>query len=218
MPLTNHSFDSLPYIDASPTASERTAAQHLIDTELSSLPQTTTHPRLPSSTAAFTSPLLQAEIQRLETDPTSKLTAIDLSAYEVADAPTPSLPLPEVSKLVRQTAISSIYLQHRLQNLETLSSTGKETWLSSNDSLTQILKDVEKELADTKEDLDRLAVARRSAQEAVAGEMGTLERSWKGGIGRVLEAEVAAEGLRGRAYELRMGGGGGQEPEESLRG
>jgi pre-mRNA-splicing factor SPF27 len=208
MPLTNHSFDSLPYIDASPTASERTAAQHLIDTELSSLPQTTTHPRLPSPGADFTSPLLQAEIHRLEHDPTSKLTAIDLSAYEVADAPTPSLPLPEVSNLVRQTAISATYLSHRLTNLSTLSSTGKDTWLTSNDTLSHILHAIETELASTKEDLDRLAVARRSAQDAVAGEMGMLDNTWKQGIGRVLEAEVAVEELRGRAYELRMGGGG----------
>jgi pre-mRNA-splicing factor SPF27 len=90
--------------------------------------------------------------------------------------------------------------------LQTLDSSGKETWLSGNEVLVQILKKLEEELAGTKEEIDGVAVERRNAQEAVRGEIEVLERTWRSGVGRVLETEVSAEGLRQDVLEKRRRG------------
>ena len=60
---------------------------------------------------------------------------------------------------------------------------------------------VERELADARRDLDRVNLRRQTAQQAVAAEVAGLGDAWRRGIGRVLEAEVAAEDLRRRARE-----------------
>lgn len=70
-----------------------------------------------------------------------------------------------------------------------------------------ILSSLEKELQDTKEAIDRTVLERQAAQEAVKGEIGMLEKSWREGVGRVLEVEVAAEGLRGQILEERRSRG-----------
>jgi pre-mRNA-splicing factor SPF27 len=83
-----------------------------------------------------------------------------------------------------------------VQNLELLDKWGKNAWLVGNHGLEGELKAVERELAETKRQIDVLTIARRGQQEAVAGEMKGLEEGWKKGVGRVLETEVAVEGLR----------------------
>jgi pre-mRNA-splicing factor SPF27 len=47
---------------------------------------------------------------------------------------------------------------------------------------------------------------RRSQQQSVQGEIQTLEGTWKKGVGRVLETEVAAEGLKQQILEKRRAG------------
>lgn len=96
-----------------------------------------------------------------------------------------------------------------MSNLQSLDKDGKgkEDWLAGNESLVEELGALEKELAQTKEAIDFLAVERRNKQEAIKGEMEALERAWKGGVGRVLETEVAGQGVRSQVLEVRRGGG-----------
>lgn len=72
-----------------------------------------------------------------------------------------------------------------------------------NYQLEAELKALERELADAKRDIDVLAVRRRRAQDEVAGEIRGLEDTWKKGVGRVLETEVATEALRREVLEVR---------------
>jgi len=72
--------------------------------------------------------------------------------------------------------------------------------------LEEMLRGVERELAERKEEIDRVVVQRRAMQEEVAGEIGALEEGWKKGVGRVLETEVAAEGVRREILERRREG------------
>ena len=72
------------------------------------------------------------------------------------------------------------------------------------------LKTLEAELAGARAEVDRLTVERRRSQEDVAGEMRGLEEQWRRGVGRVLEAEVAVDGLRGE-IRAAMRGKGGEE-------
>ena len=60
---------------------------------------------------------------------------------------------------------------------------------------------MERELADARRALDRINLRRRTAQQGVAAEVQGLNDAWRRGVGRVLEAEAAAEELRRRIRE-----------------
>lgn len=64
-----------------------------------------------------------------------------------------------------------------------------------------MLAGLERELAERKGEVDRLAIERRRAQEGVAGEMRGLEEAWRAGVGSALETEVAVEGLKAEIRE-----------------
>ncbi len=107
---------------------------------------------------------------------------------------------------MEKSAISAVYLQHRQKNLAKLNETGKEEWLIGNEAVSQVLGGLERELASTKEQIDRLAHERQTAQSAVEGEMKGYERDWRRGVEGVLRVEVAAEQVRGGILERRRGG------------
>ncbi len=65
---------------------------------------------------------------------------------------------------------------------------------------------MERELAERKVEIDGVVIERKNAQEAVGGEIKGLEEGWKRGVGRVLETEVAAEGVRRSILERRREG------------
>jgi len=83
---------------------------------------------------------------------------------------------------------------------------GKNSWLIGNSQLEDILRGLEKELAETKAEIDGVVIERKNAQEAVGGEVKGLEEAWRRGVGRVLETEVAAEGVRREILERRREG------------
>jgi pre-mRNA-splicing factor SPF27 len=134
------------------------------------------------------------------------ISGISTSRYEALTASS-TQDLPEWQQTLAQAYTSQTYLSSRLTQLQRLETSGKEEWLASNETLVAILSRLEKELQGTKEGIDRVVLERQAAQEAVKGEIETLERSWKEGVGRVLETEVAAEELRGRVLEERRAGG-----------
>lgn len=67
---------------------------------------------------------------------------------------------------------------------------------------------LERELGETKREVEAVEEARRQRQESVRGEIEGLESVWREGVGRAIQAEVAAEGLRRQVLEKRRGGGG----------
>lgn len=72
--------------------------------------------------------------------------------------------------------------------------------------MEDILRDLERELAQRKTEIDVCVVERKNAQESAGGEIKGLEEGWKKGVGRVLETEVAAEGIRRQILERRRMG------------
>jgi pre-mRNA-splicing factor SPF27 len=204
-PLTHASTD----IDPEPTATERAAAEALIASELSPSTTTTTdHALLPPFPETNFSDLIQAEHARIEAK--KPLTGgIDLTRYEALSAPEPTSnpSASDYSQLLARAYTSSRYLQNRVENLNALDTqAGKDAWLAGNEGLVSILQGLEKELAGTKEQIDRVVVERQSAQERVKGEVEVLESTWRAGVGRVLETEVAGEVLRGEILERRRRG------------
>ncbi len=199
-------FDHFPTdIDPEPTPSQRAAAQALIDAELPTSPEATDHPLMPPFELPEPSPLLATEYTRLASK--TALSGIDTSRYEALDAPSDPASLESWKQTLAQAYTSQTYLSSRLSRLQSLEGSGKEEWLASNEVLVAILSGLEKELQGTKEGIDRVVLERQAAQGAVKGEIATLERSWREGVGRVLETEVAAEGLRRRVLEERRAGG-----------
>jgi pre-mRNA-splicing factor SPF27 len=148
-----------------------------------------------------------AELERVAAK--QPLKAIDLSRYEAQDsAPSTENLAPGEAKILLEEALSrsgasATYLAGRRAHLALLDSYGKNAWLVGNWQLEAELKALERELAQTKTEIDVLAVQRRKAQEEAGAEIHGLEETWKKGVGRVLETEIAAEGLRQEVLEQR---------------
>lgn len=211
MSLTNAIHDSLPYIDVEPTLSERASASALIAQEVGS-EQPDGHPSLPSLAPLHFSPLMESELLRIENK--QPLKAIDLTRYEALEPPTTS---PDSDEKAPETLIawrealqkaytSQSYLVGRTTNLALLEKYGKNAWLIGNAQLEDVLRGLEKELAGSKAEIDSVVIERQNAQEAVGGEVKGLEETWKRGVGRVLETEVAAEEVRQEILERRREG------------
>lgn len=135
------------------------------------------------------------------------ISGISTSRYEAPIAPSASTPLSELQRTLAQAYTSQTYLSSRFTQLQRLESSGKEEWLASNETLVALLAGLEKELQEMKEGIDRVVLERQTAQASVKGEVGMLERSWREGVGRVLETEVAAEGLKEQVLKERRAGG-----------
>lgn len=91
----------------------------------------------------------------------------------------------------------------RHNNLALLEEYGKNAWLIGNSQLEEILRSVEKELAETNEAVEGVHKERKLVQESGHGELAGLEDTWRRGVGSILEVEVAAEGLRQQILEQR---------------
>ncbi|KAK4138092.1 hypothetical protein BT67DRAFT_131190 [Trichocladium antarcticum] len=209
MPSITTVHESLPYIDPDPTPTERAAAEALIAAERLLVPDDPHHALLPPAPTASASAspsasplLLQAELARLARSPTSKLSALDLTRYEAPDPPsTTSLPLLQQSLAAAYT--SQAYIAARRTHLALLDSYGKNAWLVGNQQLEGELRAVEGELAAARRAIDATTLQRKQAQDAAEPELVALEETWKRGVGRVLETEAAAEGLRREILEGR---------------
>ena len=210
MAFTTAVLDSLPYIDFDPTLAERAAAQSLIDAEIPS--DTSSHSSLSQLPAHHFTPLIESEHLRIQSK--QPLSGIDLTRYEAIEPPTTSPDSdekhPETLQKWRaalaQAYTSHTYLASRQHNLALLEEFGKNAWLIGNSQLEDVLRGLERELAERKTEIDILVVERRNAQEAVGGEVKGLEEGWRKGVGRVLETEVAAEGVRREILERRRRG------------
>ena len=100
---------------------------------------------------------------------------------------------------------SSAYLGARLTNLGLLETYGKNAWLVANAQLEDILRELEKEVAAARAEVEDVERERRMVQESGRGEMEGLEREWRERVGRVVETQAAAEGLRRKILERRRG-------------
>ncbi|KAI4626453.1 uncharacterized protein J4E88_008011 [Alternaria novae-zelandiae] len=220
MPLIQESYDHLPYVDTELSAASLVAARHAINADIRAAGVDTTdmHPALIPAATKYTptfSDFITREHARLDDHPTSKLSGVDLKRYEDLDAPESTTPTsdeerPELlerwNKALKQAYTSSEYVQGRLTQLGLLEKFGKNAWLVGNSQLEDILKGVEAELAGLGKQQEEVEMARRSQQDSAGAELKTLEETWKKGVGRVLETEVAAEGLKLQILEKRRAG------------
>lgn len=194
-------------IDAEPSAVARQKAQQLINAELAPEHSSTLHPSIPASPESKFSALIQQELERKATG--APLTGgIDLTRYEAPEPPTRTSDtdapnLPEWRETLQKAYTSSSHLTKRHENLALLEQHGKNAWLIGNSQMEEILRGMEKELADTKSASEEVNKQRKIAQDASFGELTSLEETWKRGVGAVLDVELASEGLRMQILEQR---------------
>ncbi|KAK2802254.1 hypothetical protein FQN50_007435 [Emmonsiellopsis sp. PD_5] len=210
MPFINEFHDSLPYIDGEPSLQVRAAIDRLISAELPSNYQTTLHPSIPALPEPKFSDLMQKELERKEAG--LPITGgIDLSRYEAPEAPEdtlasgkePAAILDNWQQTLRRAYTASSHLITRQENLSLLDSHGKNAWLIGNAQLEDILRQLEKELQDTKEATDAVHRERKMRQESARGELVGLQDAWRRGVGGIIDVELAAEKLRRDILEKR---------------
>jgi pre-mRNA-splicing factor SPF27 len=210
MPLIHSAVVALPHIDTTPlTPSQLDSANALIlaDQLASNTDTTTLHPSIPSIPSPHFTPLITAAHARLASSSTSKPpSALDLTRYESLDAPPPGAPSETWTSTLNHAATSAQYLRLRETNLALLEAYGKNAWLVGNSRLEDELKALEAAVAAKAVEGENLARERREGEMAVAAEMKSLEETWRVGVGRMLEAQAAAEGLRGEILERKREG------------
>lgn len=131
--------------------------------------------------------------------------AIDLSRYEEPSTPTNN-DRDAWHATLKSAYTASEYLQGRLQNLGLLETYGKNAWLVGNSQLEDVLRNLEKDVGAAKTGLENIQRERRVQQDAVRGEMASLEEAWRTGVGRHIEVEAANERLRLQILERKRQG------------
>lgn len=153
------------------------------------------HPTLPAASDVTFSDLIAKELGRIESGQ-PRDGGIDLSRYEEPDEPSADDDAATWRKSLRSAYISNIFLQGRHTNLALLEELGKNAWLVGNSQLDQILKSLDQELTALKEEVDDVNRERKAAQEGSKGEILALEDTWRKGIGRLIEVQLATDQLR----------------------
>lgn len=212
-----------PDVDPEPTQAEREAAEALIAAERSTVPDDPHHALLPPPAEPAFSPLIQAELDRIAASPDPSkpppLSAIDLSRYELPDLPEDDDTDREgLESALAQAYAAATYLSSRRQHLALLDSHGKNAWLVGNWHLEAELRALEREVAAARRAVDLVTLRRQRLQRDAGGEITGLDETWRRGVGRVLEAEVAAEGLRREVDAImRQGAQGGEEGQQQVQ-
>lgn len=138
---------------------------------------------------------MEQEVQRVGAGQ-PRTGGIDLTRYEEPDEPTADEDPQVWRKSLRSAYISSTYLAGRHTNLGLLEELGKNAWLMGNLQLDQVLKSLEQELNVLKEEVDEVNRSRKLAQEGSKGEILALDDTWRKGIGRLIEVQLAIDQLR----------------------
>jgi pre-mRNA-splicing factor SPF27 len=194
-PLKKKLTKTNPDIDTPPSEEALAAARALIEAETA-----TSSPKPPTEAKQEPSfsPAIQTEQQRIASH--APLDTFDKRRYEAQEAPAPGEDSsPEALRQPLERAyVSSSYLASRNQNLALLDRAGKNAWLLSNYHVEAELRAIEAELAATKREIDLVNAARATRQNDVKAEIQGLEETWRKGVGRVLETEIAVEELRSK--------------------
>lgn len=141
--------------------------------------------------------------QKLDKKSQIPLVAIDLSRYEAEEKLPINAPKSDLQTALSKAYTSQSYLRGRRAHLALLDSYGKNAWLISNWQVETELRAAEAHLAQTRRDIDFTTLRRQRTQNEAAAELQNLDKTWRTGVGRVLETEAAAEELRQQCLDVR---------------
>lgn len=205
MPLIQSQSDNLPYIDPAPSSEALAAANALVEAELSPESSTSIHASIPTFREPQFSSLVNVEHAFLS-EGKPRETGVDLSRYEALDAPEAGSDIALWRETLQKAYASAEYLRGRETNLALLETYGKNAWLVGNSQLEGMLKGLEAEIEAARIELEGVERERREKQASVQGEVEGLERSWREGVGKLIEVLAAGEGVKGEILERRRMG------------
>jgi len=187
--------DNRSDIDADISGAQRAAANLLIQRELPRNHSATIHPSIARPPTSQLSQALQQEVDRAAA---GKQTSggIDLSRYESSEDLSPDSNVENIKAALRNTYANMTYLRGRQTNISLLEEYGKNAWLIGNSHLDDAHKRLDSELANVKKQSENINRERKAAQEDSRGELLGLEETWKQGISRIIETQLATDRLR----------------------
>lgn len=187
--------DNITDIDQAITDTQKDAALRSIARELPRDYATTLHPSISSHTESKLSTLIQQEVVRAGSGQ-SMNGGTDSSRYESFTEISPEANV-EVTKAALRAAYANLtYLNERQVNITLLEEYGKNAWLIGNSHTEDVQKRLQAELDSTKAQIDAVNRSRKSAQEDSRGELLGLDETWKQGISRIIETQLATDELR----------------------
>ncbi|OQO02268.1 hypothetical protein B0A48_11822 [Cryoendolithus antarcticus] len=202
MPLFQPQTAHLPHIDAEPSADALAAADALIRAELPDRPASDLHEAIPALRPTKFSFLIEAEHDALASGAECQK-GIHLSRYEAITAPSSTDSKETYEAALSQAYTSLEYLRSRETNLALLETYGRNAWLVGNAALEDLLKGLEKEIEESRAEVEALEQERRQRQGESEAEVRGLDGAWREGVGKLIEVMAAAEGVRGEILEKR---------------
>ncbi|KAK8088075.1 hypothetical protein PG997_003036 [Apiospora hydei] len=171
-------------------------------------------PTAPGRIPFFTAnSLLQQEQARLVAK--QPLAAIDLTRYEVDEDDVNAATDPqELETALSRAYTAQAYLTARHAHLGLLDRYGKNAWLVGNWQAEADLAGLERDLATVKRDIELVNHSRRQMQTEIGEELRGLDATWRRGVGRVLETEMAVQRLRHDIEQRRQAAASGNGVEE----
>ncbi|KAH8120561.1 breast carcinoma amplified sequence 2 [Phellopilus nigrolimitatus] len=195
-------FDSLPYydndLDVHPTLKQKVDAE--LARESKHTPQTL-HPKVPPPLDLFTkNPLLQAELQRVESH--QPIPPLDNVRYQLP-APTSSPVTDEDWQAALKNAKAQLEHQRiRQNNLALLQTYGSNAWRVQNYLMEHTVKGVEKALEELRERTTEVNRQRKQSQTKLGAQLTMFETRWTELISNVLQIELANVALEAEVLDL----------------
>lgn len=120
---------------------------------------------------------------------------IDLGRYEASEETSADSDLDTLQSALRTTYTNISYLRDREANIALLESYGKNSWLIGNSHLEDIQRRLDSELAGLKAQSEETNKARKTSQEDAQGELLGLAETWKQGIDKIIQTQLACDEL-----------------------
>lgn len=182
-------------IDPDITQSQRDKANRLIEQELPAEYLSNLHSSItPLSRPKLTQALLK-EVERVAAKEPF-VGGVDLAHYEGSEQVSHGSSDEALQQALRTAYTNTTYLRGRQMNLTLLEDLGKNAWLIGNFQTEDVQKRLESELKTLQSSTENTNKARKIAQEELRGELMGLEQTWKDGVGKIIETQVATDALR----------------------
>lgn len=182
-------------IDPEISQSQREKANLLIQQELPKDYLKTLHTSIAELPASKLTNTLAQEIERIAAG-RSSVGGVDLTRYENSEEVSHNSNDEALQDALRTAYTNLTYLKGRQTNIGLLEDYGKNAWLIGNSHIEDIQKRLDAELATLKSSSESTNKARKASQEESRGELIGLEETWKEGIGKIIETQVATDALR----------------------
>lgn len=124
------------------------------------------------------------------------LGGIDLGRYEASEEISADTDSEVLKSVLRRTYTNISYLRDREANITLLESYGKNSWLIGNSHLDDIQKRLDGELTSLKTQSEEANRERKMMQEDAQGELLGLAETWKQGIDKIIQTQLACDGLK----------------------